>query len=57
MTDAYTLTEDVVALPTGAWAATHRRTLRHNGRPVLALCRKAGIAPTSIRYSRRRVLR
>ena len=37
MTDAYTLTEDVVALPTGAWAATHRRTLRHNGRPVLAL--------------------
>jgi hypothetical protein len=37
MTDAYTFTEDVVALPTGAWAATHRRTLRRNGRPVLAL--------------------
>jgi hypothetical protein len=37
MTGAYTLTEDVVALPTGAWAATHRRTLRHNGRSVFAL--------------------
>ena len=32
-----TLTEDVVALPTGAWAGAHRRTLRHDGRPVLAL--------------------
>jgi hypothetical protein len=37
MTDAYTFTEDTVALPTGAWAATHRRTLRRNGQPVLAL--------------------
>ena len=37
MTAAYTLTDDVIALPTGAWAATHRRTLRREGRPVLAL--------------------
>ena len=33
----YTLTEDVVALPTGAWAGAHRRTLRHGNRPILAL--------------------
>src|SRR5262245_38459318 len=37
MTAAYPLTDDVIALPTGAWAATHRRTLRREGRPVLAL--------------------
>src|SRR5262249_15022349 len=37
MTPPYTLTDDVIALPTGAWAATHRRTLRHRGQPVLAL--------------------
>jgi Family of unknown function (DUF6807) len=34
---SFTLTEDAVALPTGAWAAAHRRTLRRDGRPVLAL--------------------
>ena len=34
---AFTLTEDVVALPTGAWAGAHRRTLRRDGKPVLAL--------------------
>ena len=34
---SFTLTEDVVALPTGAWAGAHRRTLRHGDRPVLAL--------------------
>jgi hypothetical protein len=34
---SFTLTEDVVALPTGAWAAAHRRTLRRDGKPVLAL--------------------
>ena len=33
----FTLTEDIVALPTGAWAGAHRRTLRHGDRPVLAL--------------------
>ena len=33
----YTLTEDMVALPTGAWAGAHRRTLRNGERPVLAL--------------------
>ncbi len=33
----FTLTEDVVALPTGAWAAVHRRTLRRDGKGVLAL--------------------
>ncbi|HVY00183.1 MAG TPA: DUF6807 family protein [Pseudorhodoplanes sp.] len=31
------MTEDVVALPTGAWAAMHRRTLRRNGKALLAL--------------------
>ena len=36
-TMSFTLTEDVVALPTGAWAGAHRRTLRHDGKPVLAL--------------------
>ena len=34
---SYTLTEDMVALPTGAWAGAHRRTLRFGERPVLAL--------------------
>ena len=33
----WTLVEDVVALPTGAWAGAHRRTLRHGDKPVLAL--------------------
>ena len=35
--NAFSLDEDVVTLPQGAWARTHRRTLRHNGRPVLSL--------------------
>jgi hypothetical protein len=34
---SYTLTEDVVALPTGAWAGAHRRTLRFGERAILAL--------------------
>jgi hypothetical protein len=34
---AWSLTDDGIALPPGAWARTHRRTLRFNGRPVLAL--------------------
>ena len=34
--NGYSLTDDAIALPTGAWARTRRRTLRHNGRPVLA---------------------
>jgi hypothetical protein len=33
----FSLDEDVVALPQGAWARTHRRILRHGDRPVLAL--------------------
>jgi hypothetical protein len=33
----WTLTDDSIALPRGAWARTHRRTLRCDGRPVLAL--------------------
>ncbi|HEY8268928.1 MAG TPA: DUF6807 family protein [Xanthobacteraceae bacterium] len=33
----FSLTENSVALPKGAWAAAHRRTLRCDGRPVLAL--------------------
>ncbi len=32
----FTLTDDSIALPRGAWARTHRRTLRKDGRPVLA---------------------
>jgi hypothetical protein len=36
-TAKFTLAEDAVALPTGAWAAAHRRTLRRDGKPVLAL--------------------
>jgi hypothetical protein len=35
--DRYALTDDSIALPKGAWARTHRRTLRKDGRPVLAL--------------------
>ena len=35
--DRFTLTDDSIALPKGAWARTHRRTLRKDGRPVLAL--------------------
>jgi hypothetical protein len=35
--DAFVLEEDVVALPKGAFARTHRRTLRCNGAPVLSL--------------------
>jgi hypothetical protein len=34
---SFSLTEDMVALPTGAWAGAHRRTLRFGKRPVLAL--------------------
>jgi hypothetical protein len=34
---SFSLTEDMVALPTGAWAGAHRRTLRSGERPVLAL--------------------
>ena len=37
MTARFSLTENALALPKGAWAATHRRTLRCDGRPVLAL--------------------
>jgi len=33
----YSLTDDSIALPKGAWARTHRRTLRKDGRPILAL--------------------
>jgi hypothetical protein len=32
----FALARDDIALPQGAWARTHRRTLRHDGRPVLA---------------------
>jgi hypothetical protein len=38
MTDlGFVLEEDVVALPKGAFARTHRRTLRRNSAPVLSL--------------------
>jgi hypothetical protein len=33
----YSLTDDSIALPKGAWARTHRRTLRKDSKPVLAL--------------------
>jgi hypothetical protein len=33
---SFTLTDDSIALPRGAWARTHRRTLRKDGKPVLA---------------------
>jgi len=33
----WTLADDSIGLPKGAWARTHRRTLRCDGRPVLAL--------------------
>ena len=36
MTD-FTFVSDELALPTGAWAKTHRRWLRHGDTPVLAL--------------------
>jgi hypothetical protein len=32
----FTLLDDSIALPKGAWARTHRRTLRKDGKPVLA---------------------
>lgn len=32
----FSLTDDFIALPKGAWARTHRRTLRKDGRPILA---------------------
>ena len=35
--DRFSLTDDSIALPKGAWARTHRRTLMKDGRPVLAL--------------------
>jgi hypothetical protein len=47
MTSAFTFGADEIALPQGAWAGTHRRTLRHRGRPVLALTqgRRAYVYP------------
>lgn len=33
----WTLADDSIGLPKGAWARTHRRVLRLDGRPVLAL--------------------
>jgi hypothetical protein len=33
----FVLEEDAIALPKGAWARTHRRTLRRSGTPVLSL--------------------
>lgn len=38
---AFDLTSDSLALPPGAWARTHRRRLRHDGRTVLALTQGA----------------
>lgn len=37
MTARFVLEEDPIALPRGAWAATERRTLRREGRPVFSL--------------------
>ncbi|MEP0320944.1 DUF6807 family protein [Bauldia litoralis] len=37
MTARFVLEEDPIALPRGAWAATERRTLRLDGRPVFSL--------------------
>lgn len=37
----FALTSDSLALPPGAWARTHRRRLRHDGRTVLALTQGA----------------
>jgi len=37
MTARFVLEEDPIALPRGAWAATERRTLRLDGRPVCSL--------------------
>lgn len=36
-TGPFSLTDDSIALPQGAWARTHRRTLRRNDRPILAV--------------------
>ncbi len=33
----FSLIDDSIALPNGAWAQTHRRMLRRGGRPILAL--------------------
>jgi hypothetical protein len=33
----FSLIDDSIALPAGAWARTHRRTLRKDGHPVLAI--------------------
>jgi hypothetical protein len=33
----FSFVDETIALPKGAWARTHRRTLRRNGQPVLAL--------------------
>ena len=38
---AFELASDSLALPPGAWARTHRRRLRHDGRTVLALTQGA----------------
>lgn len=37
----FTLESDAIALPTGAWAKTHRSRLRHRGSSVLALTQGA----------------
>ena len=37
ITAGFVLEQDAIALPKGAWARTHRRTLRRNGAPVLSL--------------------
>jgi hypothetical protein len=37
MTERFSLAEDPIALPLGAWARTERRTLRHGGKAVLSL--------------------
>jgi hypothetical protein len=37
MASRFVLEEDPIALPRGAWAATERRTLRLDGRPVFSL--------------------
>ena len=37
MTEQFSLAEDPIALPQGAWAKTERRTLRHGGKAVFSL--------------------
>lgn len=37
MAERFAFAEDPIALPKGAWARTHRLTLRHGARPVLSL--------------------